>query len=50
MRKTWGWWQYKRGKPVSLLMAAYGHVTQKQTLDYLCLQAEEVAEIYDLEL
>jgi integrase len=50
MRKTWGWWQYKRGKPVPLLMEAYGHATQKQTLDYLCIQAEEVAELYDLEL
>ena len=50
MRKTWGWWQYKRGKPVPLLMEAYGHTTQKQTLDYLCIQAEEVAELYDLEL
>lgn len=50
MRKTWGWWQYKRGKPVPLLMEAYGHATQKQTLDYLCIQAEEVAALYDLEL
>jgi integrase len=50
MRKTWGWWQYKRGKPVPLLMEAYGHATQKQTLEYLCIQAEDVAELYDLEL
>ena len=50
MRKTWGWWQYKRGKPVPLLMEAYGHTTQKQTLDYLCIQAEDVVELYDLEL
>ncbi len=50
MRKTWGWWQYKRGKPVPLLMEAYGHTTQKQTLDYLCIQAEDVAALYDLEL
>ncbi len=50
MRKTWGWWQYKRGKSVPLLMEAYGHTTQKQTLDYLCIQAEDVAELYDLEL
>ena len=45
-----GWWQYKRGKPVPLLMEAYGHTTQKQTLEYLCIQAEDVAELYDLEL
>jgi integrase len=50
MRKTWGWWQYRRGRPVPLLMEAYGHATQKQTLDYLCIQAAEVAELYDLAL
>jgi integrase len=50
MRKTWGWWQYKRGKPVPLLMEAFGHATQQQTLEYLCIQAEDVAELYDLEL
>ena len=50
MRKTWGWWQYKRGKPVPLPMEAYGHATQQQTLEYLCIQAEDIAERYDLEL
>ena len=50
MRKTWGWWQYKRGRAVPLLMEAYGHATQKQTLAYLCIQAEEVSELYDMEL
>jgi integrase len=50
MRKTWGYWQYKRGKPLPLLMEAYGHATQKQTLAYLCIQAEDVQQIYDLEL
>ena len=50
MRKTWGYWQYKRGKPLPLLMEAYGHATQQQTLAYLCIQAEEVREIYDMEL
>jgi integrase len=50
MRKTWGWWQYKRGKPVPLLMEAFGHATQQQTLEYLCIQAADVAELYDLEL
>jgi len=50
MRKTWGYWQYKSGKPLPLLMEAFGHVTQQQTLAYLCIQAQEVAELYDLEL
>lgn len=50
LRKTWGYWQYKRGTPLPLLMVAFGHATQQQTLDYLCIQAKEVQEIYDLEL
>jgi len=31
-------------------MEAYGHATQQQTLAYLCIQAEEVKEIYNMEL
>ena len=50
MRKTWGYWQYQRGKPLPLLMEAYGHATQRQTLAYLCIQAKELQEIYDMEL
>ena len=50
MRKTWGYWQYKRGKPLPLLMEAFGHATQQQTLAYLCIQSQDVQEIYDLEL
>jgi len=50
MRKTWGWWQYKQGRALPLLMVAFGHSTQRQTLDYLCIQAEEIEEIYSLEL
>ena len=50
MRKTWGYWQYKRGVSIPLLMEAYGHATQKQTLAYLCIQAEEIKEIYNMEL
>lgn len=38
------------GAPIPLLMDAYGHATQAQTLDYLCVQAEEIQELYDLEL
>ena len=50
MRKTWGYWQYKRGRPLPLLMEAFGHATQQQTLGYLCIQAQEIADLYDLEL
>jgi len=50
MRKTWGYWQYKRGTPLPLLMEAFGHASQKQTLNYLCIQPEEVKVIYSMEL
>lgn len=51
LRKTWGYWQrLERGTAVPLLMEAFGHATQQQTLAYLGIQAEEIAQIYDLEL
>lgn len=51
LRKTWGYWQRKeRGTAIPLLMEAFRHATQRQTLDYLGIEATEIAEIYDLEL
>jgi integrase len=51
LRKTWGYWQrLERGTAVPLLMEAFGHATQQQTLAYLGIQAEEIAQIYELEL
>lgn len=57
LRKTWGYHRL-RGLthiPPHLvlpsLMVAYGHSTQQQTLDYLCIQADEIANLYmDMEL
>ncbi|MEM1379515.1 MAG: tyrosine-type recombinase/integrase [Pseudomonadota bacterium] len=52
MRKTWGYHQLRtnasshRQMILPLLMDAYGHSTQRQTLDYLCLQAEEVSSLF----
>ena len=51
LRKTWGYHQLRiKGSPIPLLMEAYGHTTQRQTLDYLCIDAEEIRELYMLEL
>jgi len=51
LRKTWGYHQLRiNGAPIPLLMEAYGHSTQKQTLDYLCIDADEIRELYALEL
>ncbi|MEO1748185.1 MAG: tyrosine-type recombinase/integrase [Pseudomonadota bacterium] len=51
MRKTWGYHQrVQMNQPIPLLMAAFGHSTQSQTLDYLCVQDNEIQDLYGLEL
>ena len=50
LRKTWGYWQYCRHTPIPLLMEAFGHQTQQQTLAYLGIQAKDVARIFEMEL
>lgn len=47
LRKTWGYMQRtKQHTPIPLLMQAFGHATQQQTLAYLCIQDEEIESIY----
>ena len=47
LRKTWGYMQRtKQNTPIPLLMQAFGHATQQQTLAYLCIQDEEIESIY----
>ncbi|MEM9989482.1 MAG: tyrosine-type recombinase/integrase [Pseudomonadota bacterium] len=51
LRKTWGYHQLRiNNAPIPLLMEAYGHATQRQTLDYLCIEADEIRELYAMEL
>ncbi len=51
LRKTWGYQQrVQNNTPIPLLMEAFGHTTQKQTLEYLCIQADEIRELYEMEL
>ncbi len=51
LRKTWGYWQrMERGTAIPLLMDAFGHASQQQTLSYLGIQSTEISEIYELEL
>lgn len=51
LRKTWGYHQRKTyDKPLSLLTRAYGHASEAQTLEYLCIQPEEFDELYAGEL
>lgn len=52
LRKTWGYHQrMQRGASVALLMKAFGHASEAQTLAYLCIQPEEIRRLYlDMEL
>ena len=47
LRKTWGYHQrvtFQRG--VAELMVCFNHSSEKQTLNYLCVQPEEIKSIY----
>lgn len=52
LRKTWGYHQLRQNKQTKpqmvlpILMEAYGHYSQQQTLDYLSIQSDEVANLF----
>lgn len=47
LRKTFGYHQRAQlNTSVPELMVMFNHSTQKQTLDYLCIQAEEIKDAY----
>jgi integrase len=47
LRKTWGYHQrVSFGTDLPTLMVCYNHSTQKQTLDYLCIQPEEIRDVF----
>lgn len=47
LRKTWGYHQRTTFKvDLPLLMRAFGHSSQRQTLTYLCIEEREVQDIY----
>lgn len=51
MRKTWGYHQRVKNKNrTPVLMAAFGHTSEAQTLEYLCIQDDEISELYAMEL
>ena len=51
LRKSWGYHQrVQNNVGIPVLMTAFGHATQQQTLEYLCIQSEEIQELYALEL
>ena len=51
LRKTWGFHQrITFGTDLPRLMVCFNHSTQKQTLDYLCIQPQEIRDVYENEL
>lgn len=51
LRKTWGYHQRMTyGAPLPVIMSAYGHASESQTMDYLGIQQREVVDIYAHEI
>jgi integrase len=51
LRKTWGYHQRVTfGIDLPRLMVCFNHSTQRQTLDYLCIQPQEIKDVYENEL
>jgi integrase len=51
LRKTFGYHQRVTfGTDIPRLMVVFNHSTQRQTLDYLCIQPEEIKDVYENEL
>jgi integrase len=51
LRKTWGFHQrVSFGTDLPTLMECFNHSTQKQTLTYLCVQPEEIRNVYENEI
>ena len=46
LRKTFGYQHRMAGTSIPELMTIFNHSTQKQTLDYLCVQPEEIKSAY----
>jgi integrase len=51
LRKTWGYHQrVSFGTDLPTLMECFNHSTQRQTLAYLCVQPEEIKNVYENEI
>ncbi len=58
MRKTWGYHVYrnyyyhqqidqkKTRHVIAELMVAYGHATERQTIEYLCIEDQDISRLY----
>jgi len=56
LRKTWGYQQLRQNKNINYqiilptLTRAFGHSSQDQTIDYLCIDLEEINQLFEMEL
>lgn len=46
LRKTFGYFAYEAGTDLALLMRVLNHSSQRETLRYIGVEAEEVADVY----
>ena len=46
LRKTWGYQAWRVGIDLPRITIIYNHTSQKQTLQYLCIQEKEIQEVY----
>lgn len=46
LRKTFGYFAYESGVDISLLMRVLNHSTARETLRYIGIEAEDVADVY----
>ena len=47
LRKTWGYHQFRSfGVPLPFLMACFNHRKEQQTLEYLCIENEEIKNVF----
>lgn len=51
LRKTWGYAVYTAGHDITLIMRALNHSSPRETLRYIGIEAEDVADVYmDVEI
>ncbi len=62
LRKTWGyhiyrgvWWDIlffwrRRNRKIAELMIAFGHASEQQTLNYLCIQDKDISDLFKNQL
>ena len=46
LRKTFGYWAYKQGIDITLLMRIFNHSTPSITLRYIGIEREDINNVY----